>query len=88
MSKRHDVVWLDSGREPQCPPNPLFPNGVDLDSSNGADRSCKVDLPYPARRCGIYEVTCLVCGLTLVITTAGRADDPRSVTAACQEPIH
>lgn len=78
----HNVHWIDSGREPQCPPNPAYPDGVDLDPIPG-QIGCKVDLPYPAKRCGIYTVTCDVCGVRVQITTAGRADDPRSVRMPC-----
>lgn len=88
MSERHKVEWIDHGREPQCAPNPLYPKGIDLDASLGARRTCKVDLPYPARRCGHYAVWCSACGMTLAVTTAGRVDDPRSVTVACEELIH
>jgi hypothetical protein len=81
---RIDVQWLDSGREPRNPPNPAFPNGVDLDASEGAVAACLVDLPYPAKRCGMYLVRCEVCGQNAAITTAGRPDDPKSVKIACQ----
>jgi len=89
VEQAHRVTWVDAGREPQCPPNPAYPNGIDLDASRGADKTCKVDLPYPARRCGRYEVKCSACGATLAVTTAGRTDDPRSVRIACQhaEPV-
>jgi hypothetical protein len=78
------VVWQDHKREPQCPPNPAHPTGIDLSCAGDAKRTCKVDLPYPARRCGIYLVKCDVCGYSIAATTAGRADDPRSVTLPCQ----
>lgn len=78
------VEWLDRGREPQCAPNPQFPKGIDVDASNGAEATCTVTLPYPARRCGVYTVTCDVCGQTVGVTTAGRPDDPRSVKIACR----
>lgn len=78
------IEWIDAGREPQHPPNPLYPDGVDLDFALGVSPACRVDLPYPARRCGQYVVRCDVCGLTSVVTTAGRPDDPRSLTVACK----
>lgn len=28
------ITWHDSGREPQCPPNPAYPSGIDLDGSS------------------------------------------------------
>lgn len=79
----HTVRWFDAGKEPQCEPNPAFPTGVDLDPCAGAP-GCKVALPYPAKRCGYYVVTCKVCGFQAYIATAGRADDPRSVRLPCK----
>lgn len=79
----HEVTWLDRGREPQCEPNPAFPLGIDLDCSGGAETSCKVSLPYPAKRCGVYFVKCLDCKRTVACTTAGRPDDPRSMKMPC-----
>jgi hypothetical protein len=80
-----EIHWLDRGREPQCPPNPAHPHGIDVDLSDGADTTCTVGLPYPAKRCGLYMVACRKCGIKVGITTAGRPDDPRSVTLPCQE---
>lgn len=36
--------------------------GKPIDGSLGAATTCTVDLPYPARRCGRYEVRCKACG--------------------------
>jgi len=80
------VVWIDRKREPQFPPDRAFPDGKDCDVSHGVKPACKATLPYPAKRCGLYYVECRVCGKNAVITTAGRADDPRSVTLACDKP--
>lgn len=77
------ITWIDRGREPQNPPDPKYPNGIDIDTTNGA-RSCKADLPYPAPRCGLWHVKCEECGYIVVVTTAGRVDDPRSVRLPCQ----
>lgn len=79
----HKVEWVDGNREPQCSPDPSFPQGKDLDIAAGAT-GCKVALPYPAKRCGYYVVTCEICGLSVGCTTAGRPDDPRSITIPCQ----
>jgi hypothetical protein len=84
MKPKHRVEWLDRGREPQYPPNPAYPEGIDVDLSDGAERACTVALPYPARRIGAYIVTCSTCGLRVGLTTAGRPDDPRSVRLACK----
>jgi hypothetical protein len=78
------VEWLDSGREPRVRPNPDYPEGIDIDASMGAARTCSVDLPYPAKRIGVYLVTCATCRSTTALTTAGRPDDPRSVKVACR----
>lgn len=81
------IVWIDRHREPQCPPNPLFPNGIDLDVSDGA-LACRAELPYPAKRCGYYFVECQKCLTNALITTAGRADDPKSVKLTCALADH
>lgn len=79
----HKVTWVDAGREPQCKPNPNYPNGIDVDMSIGAKQTCTVKLPYPAQRCGRYEIRCTVCGGRYACTTAGRPDDPRSAKVPC-----
>jgi len=78
------ITWVDREREPQSPPNPDYPDGINIDVSHGASSICVANLPYPAKRCGLYLVKCEVCGTTALVTTAGRLDDPRSVTMACQ----
>lgn len=80
---RAKVDWIDHKREPQCAPDAGYPSGKDLDCSDGAP-SCKIDLPYPAKRCGLYIVECEICGYRVGITTAGRPDDPRSVKMPCK----
>jgi hypothetical protein len=78
------VTWVDAGKEPQVPPNPNYPAGIDLDISEGAAQTCATPLPYPARRIGHYVVECRICGRRVGCTTAGRPDDPRSLTLACK----
>jgi hypothetical protein len=78
------IEWEDYEREPKCAPDPAYPEGVDLDASKGQLPSCHITLPYPARRCGLYTLACTLCGMTAACTTAGRVDDPRSVTLACK----
>ena len=77
------VTWLDGETEPKCAPNPDYPNGIDVDGSNGAKETRKTALPYPAKRCGVYMIRCPICGIKVIVTTAGRPDDPRSVTMPC-----
>jgi hypothetical protein len=79
------VTWRDGGREPQCEPNPNYPEGIDLDASDGAARTCVAKLPYPAKRCGHFLVKCRACGSRVACTTAGRPDDPRSIKIACAD---
>ena len=78
------VEWVDAEREPRVAPNPAFPNGVDVDLTQGAMQSCQIALAYPARRCGAYEIECYRCGQRVGVRTAGRPDDPRSVRIACK----
>lgn len=78
------VEWIDRGREPMSASDPRFPNGQDNDISRGAERSCYQELPYPAKRCGLYIVECERCGYRAAITTAGRPDDPRSIRIPCK----
>ena len=78
-----DVIWVDSGRKPQCAPNPKFPDGIDIDLSVEGAPACFTTLPYPAPRCGVFTVTCSICGQRVIVTTAGRSDDPRALRMAC-----
>ena len=75
------VTFLDSGREPQCAPNPAYPEGKDIvEDSCG----CYFALPYPAPRCGVLVVECDICHKRVGVTVAGRIDDPRSLQMACR----
>mgnify|MGYP001571146432 CR=1 FL=1 len=79
----HSIEWIDSGREPSCPPNPQFPEGIDIKAIDPEENHCLVKLPYPAKRCGVYMIHCSLCDTTIAVTTAGRIDDPRSVEVPC-----
>ena len=78
------VTFLDSGREPKCQAHPDFPNGVDVDISQGAAKTCIAEIPHPAPRCGVMVVKCDSCGLSVGLTVVGRVDDPKSVKMACK----
>jgi hypothetical protein len=83
--RMYEVTFLDAEREPQEAPNPDYPEGIDLDATEGATvQSCKVPLPYPAPRCGAMVVQCNRCGFRAAATVAGRPDDPRSVRIPCK----
>lgn len=79
------ITWVDSGREPRNPPDKKYPRGVAVRAvpENHEGRTCKKPLPYPAARCGYYEIECRTCGIKAAVTTAGRVDDPRSLELAC-----
>jgi len=86
MEQEHwhlSVVWVDGGREPQCKPNPAYPDGIDVEVPGPTGQSCFTRLAYPAKRCGYYEVRCAICRYRVAVTTAGRPDDPRSVRIGC-----
>jgi hypothetical protein len=85
--KMLNVKWHDAGREPKSAPDPDFPTGTDIDVTEGATATCKTDLPYPARRCGQYLISCSDCGMNVLITTAGRPDDPRSIRIPCKAKL-
>jgi hypothetical protein len=82
-AQQFSVTWNDAEREPQCAPDPDYPDGKDVDVSQGAGTTCTVELPHPAKRCGFYDVRCTLCGFRAMITTAGRPDDPKSVRFPC-----
>lgn len=77
------VKFVDGGRTAQNPSDPLYPNGMAIDMSQGR-KSCVTTVPYPSPRIGYLLITCAICGLRTLVTVAGRADDPHSVTVACK----
>lgn len=81
--QQFEVCFLDSGREPQCPPDPQFPSGRDVAIST-AEPACTAQLPYPAPRCGAMVAVCRICGVRVAVTVAGRVDDPRTVRIPCR----
>ena len=82
------IDWIDKGTNAILSSDPSYPNGIDLDISKGAERTCSTTLPYPAKRCGVYSVKCNKCQLAVMITTTGRADDPRTVKLSCRPTLH
>lgn len=87
MNQQFEISWHDAGTEPRHPANPAYPNGVDLIAATPGVAQCKAALPYPARRIGTYLVECHRCGLRVVVSTAGRRDDPKSITVACKVAV-
>ena len=85
MSERHTVVFQPSGRgAARCPSNPAYPDGVTIDPV-GTDKEgwCLVTLPYPAPECGVWVIDCLTCKTSVLVTAAGRRDDPVKVRIPC-----
>jgi hypothetical protein len=76
------ITWIDHGREMKCPADSDYPNGQDIDLGAGAEWTCLTELPYPAPRCGQWKLECQKCGLTALVTAAGRPDDPRSISVS------
>jgi hypothetical protein len=79
------LSWVDSGRTAKGDPDPDYPDGIDIAlTRNKIQPSCRVELPYPAKRIGFHLIECEQCGYSAVVTAAGRVDDPRSVTLPCK----
>ena len=81
--KQFIIAWVDAGKLPTVAPNPQYPNGVDVNLMGHFETGCKVALPYPAKRIGHFKVQCRLCEVRVAVTTAGRPDDPRSLTIPC-----
>lgn len=83
-----DIEWVprSGGRKPEVPPDPRWPNGKAIDMSAPELPRCRGDLPlavWPARGLGLLIITCRRCGMSTGVTTAGRPDDPISLTQNC-----
>jgi hypothetical protein len=83
------INWHRTSSElAKVPPDIRYPNGIDLSVvPKGHDGGvCLVTLLRPADGIGCWVITCEECGLTVACTTAGRIDDPRSMTMPCRRP--
>lgn len=83
MRGRLKAAFHDTGRKAKNPPQPGFPDGLHIDAAVNAKRKCSIELDYPSIGIGTWEVRCTVCGVSVGLTAAGRADDPRRVTLPC-----
>lgn len=82
MASQFVIRFVPSGRgRAQNPPDPAYPDGMHVDV--GRRPACKAALPYPAPECGLYTVRCKLCDASVICTTAGRPDDPRSMMVPC-----
>lgn len=85
MNDNLRVKWISRHRKARLQPNPAYPNGIDVVTEPGKEGPrCKTDLPYPAPECGLHSVRCAKCGTSVMVTAAGRIDDPKSVTIPCK----
>ena len=82
--RRFSADWIDSQREATHSADPAYPQGVAIDVALAAQRACRIELPYPAARSGVWVVVCKACGYAIALGTAGLADDPRSVRVPCR----
>jgi hypothetical protein len=78
------VDWIDLHRSSDAPADPAWPCGSAIDVALDALTACRLELPWPAERCGLWIVTCRRCGFHIRLETAGRADDPCSVKIPCR----
>jgi hypothetical protein len=79
------IEFISHNRMAECPADPAFPDGVEIDFSDGKPGwVCVHEIPYPAKCCGLWVVTCMECGLRVGITAAGRLDDPRCIKLPCK----
>jgi hypothetical protein len=80
----HSVTFHPSGRgKAQCAPDPAYPHGQEICLEANVSPKCVVALPYPAPECGVFFIKCTACKMTVVVTAAGRPDDPISVEIPC-----
>lgn len=78
------VDWVDQHRETDRPADPNYPDGCAIDVAMDAPHACRLELPCPAARCGLWVVTCRACGFAITLATTGRSDDPRSLRVPCR----
>lgn len=79
-----EVKFIDEGRKSTSPSNPKYPNGVDVSAAMPDQKSCCFNVQYPAPGVGKYSIVCTDCKMTALVSVAGRADDPRTVTLPCK----
>lgn len=78
-----EVTWRGYGRKATQPANPAFPQGIAVEAPRGALVTCLAKLRYPAPECGVWVLHCPVCDFRMIVTAAGRTDDPVSVKVPC-----
>lgn len=76
--------WAKHGDKAKSAANPAYPDGVDVDLTEGMAPFCPVPLHYPAEEIGTWFIHCNTCGYTVAVTAAGSAGDPREVRIPCR----
>jgi hypothetical protein len=74
---RFKIDWVDKHREATYPADPSYPKGCAIDVALTKLNACRVELPWPAVRCGLFVVRCLACGFSIALEMAGRVDETR-----------
>ena len=87
MSEKFTFEWIKRGDRPINPPNPDYPNGIEVNMRLRPGPVCHIDLPYPAKEVGTHIITCNECGRRVAITAASRADDPRVLVVTCKKTL-
>ena len=79
------ITW-EAYQHQHAPPEKMASSdGADVDLTQHRRPACKVRVPYPAPLDrGLYRIKCITCGTYVVVPTASRPDDPRSVMLACR----
>lgn len=84
-TSKHTVEFKPSGRgNARCEPDPNYPNGIAIDGAPNGEKYCFVELPYPAPECGLWMIHCRECKICVMVTAAGRSDDPISIRIPCK----
>lgn len=87
MASQFKIEFTNRRGPPRVAPDPAYPNGKDVDLSEGG-ATCATGIPYPAEERGVWLVECTRCGLRVGITAAGRPDDPRSARLPCRRILN
>lgn len=86
MSEKFKIELINRQGPATEKANKRYPNGIEMDVTEGR-KGCVVTLPYPAEERGHWMVKCRSCGSQMLITAAGRRDDPRSLKIPCRNVL-
>lgn len=102
MNDQFNIEWIDRGHPPRQQPNPHYPDGCNVDLTEGGEvklpwpqtsetrvQHCTADLPYPSghENVGTWVIKCRRCGVSVGVTAASRPDDARQVKIPCKEML-